>query len=92
MPSHEPLPAPLRLLRIFLLLVLTVVPLLQNIEAAAAPITSCDPYTRYTCPEVDNNGYVLMDSPYAVSPEGPYSIFDCVYVHLVLYSPRPNIY
>jgi hypothetical protein len=31
---------------------------------------------------VDTNGYVLMDSPYAISPEGPYSIYDCVYVYL----------
>jgi hypothetical protein len=66
----------------FFLLVPVLVLLLNDNEAAAAPITSCDSYV-YTCPEVDSNGYVLMDSPYAISPKGPYSIFDCVYVHLL---------
>jgi hypothetical protein len=62
--------------------------LFKDNEAAAAPITSCDSFV-YTCLEVNTNGYVLMDSPYAISPEGPYSIYDCVYVYFLLCSfPR----
>lgn len=79
--SPELLPAPLRELRVLIMFWLLVVPRVKNIEAAAAPITSCDSYSyAYTCPEADNNGYVLMGSPYALPPEGSYSIFDCVYV------------
>ncbi|KAF8232725.1 hypothetical protein L208DRAFT_1396951 [Tricholoma matsutake] len=78
--SPELLPAPLRELRVLIMFWLLVVPRVKNIEAAAAPITSCDSYSyAYTCPEADNNGYVLMGSPYALPPEGSYSIFDCVY-------------
>jgi hypothetical protein len=76
----------LRLFRVILLLLLPVVgPLLQTIGVAAAPITSCE-LLVYTCPEADSNGLVLIVNPYAVSPEGPYSIFDCVYVYLLFQS------
>jgi len=46
---------PSRFLKVFLLLVPVVVVLLQNVEVAAAPITSYDSFV-YTCLEVDGNG------------------------------------
>ena len=87
MQPHENLSLPLRFLRVFLLLIPVVGLLIQNIEVAAAPITSCDSLV-YTCPEVDSNGFVLIVDSYAVSPKGPYSIFDCVYVRLLSYSSK----
>ena len=85
MHSHEILSVLLLLVPFFRVFLLLLVPalvgsLLQNIGVAAAPITSCDSFV-YSCPEVDSNGLVLMVDSYALSPEGPYSIFDCVYVH-----------
>jgi len=68
-------------LRQFLFRVLPVtmilVPLFFHPVAAAPTRAKCD---MYACPEVGGNGYALVESPYAISPEGPYSIFDCVYV------------